>query len=124
MVDGESIDNELDTMAMWRAMRDKIYIFYKEYSEDGHVEDCRLIIAPNEVELKKSGAGTSILRFLEGTRQECYYQSPMGPLNLESDTLKIKKYETEKELLVEMHYYLYMAGNLMSEYLLKIEVKK
>lgn len=124
--DGDSVENRLDTMAVCRNIRDKVYIFYDEYQEDGSVQKCRLIISPKEVELKKTGNGTSVLRFIENTRQECRYQSPMGELMLVSDTKKmlVKKNMAKNppEILVELSYDLYMGGSLMSEYELSIRI--
>ena len=121
--DGERLESNLDSSAAYYRKADKDYIFYKEYQEDGSVLSCRLTIMDRQLELKKSGNGISILRFCLDGEQECIYQSPLGQLSLRSDTKKlcIKKNDDSLEVLLE--YSLYMSGNFMSDYELKIEVK-
>lgn len=124
-VDGERLENRIDTTAVYHKIRDKIYLFYDEYQEDGSVQSCRLTITSKEVELKKTGNGISILRFRENTRQECRYQSPMGELSLIADTHRLQLSCSEEErphIQVELEYSLYMGASKMSDYQLKIKI--
>lgn len=123
--EGERLENQMDTMAAYYCIRDKIYLFYQEYQEDGSALACRLLISPEEVELKKAGNGTSLLRFRKNTRQECRYQSPMGELSLVSDTRKMNvshQVTDRPHLQVDLEYSLYMGGSLMSDYELHIRI--
>lgn len=120
--DGETIKNELNTTAKYLVRGEKHYIFYDEYQEDGTSLQCRLLITPKEAELKKSGQGVSILRFLPGTRQECHYQSPVGTLSLVSDTQRLHLTTTETGMHLNLHYTLYMNASPLSEYELNVNV--
>lgn len=123
--DGETIHNELNTMAKYQTKGNKHYIFYEEYQEDGSSLRCRLLVTPTEAELKKSGPesqGTSILRFRPGTRQECRYQSPVGALFLVSDTQTLGLTETKTGMTLDLRYTLYMNAEPLSDYELKVKV--
>ena len=68
------------------------YIFYSERTEEGAVIKNRLTISPGSVELRKTGAGNfnSVLVFDTQHNKNCIYQSPAGPMELVSDTKKIR----------------------------------
>lgn len=123
--DGETIVNELNTMAKYTVRGQKHYIFYDEYQEDGSCLSCRLLVTREEAELKKSGprtTGASILRFRPGTRQECHYQSPVGTLSLISDTQKFQLDMTEQGMSLKLRYTLYMNAEELSRYDLSVHI--
>ncbi|MDO5145566.1 MAG: DUF1934 domain-containing protein [Eubacteriales bacterium] len=96
------------------------YVFYSEHTEEGLVLKNRLTITPEKVELRKTGNGSSILLFRQGSTESCRYQSPAGMLNLTSDTKKIKFRCGEQDFHLTLKYSFYMTGLLMSDYHLTV----
>lgn len=120
---GEKDTSEVATNAEYFQKSDKHYLFYSEYTEEGIVWKNRLTIGHDYVELKKTGNGTSLLLFREGHSEQCFYQSPAGPLELTSDTRKIRlRCERDKLELILM-YSFYMNGMLMSDYQLTVRAE-
>lgn len=99
------------------------YIFYSEYTEEGFTWKNRLTIAPDYVELKKTGSGNSTLIFRERHVEKCKYQSPAGPMELVSDTKHISLETTESALKLTLQYSLYMNGLSMSDYHLTVKAE-
>lgn len=117
---GEEEVTEIATTADYFHRAGKHYIFYEERTEEGHIIKNRLTIDPDRVELKKSGAGESLLRFRFGHSQPCRYHSPAGPLELMSDTKRIDFHRDKKGIRLHLDYSFYAAGMLMSEYRLTV----
>lgn len=96
------------------------YIFYTEYTEEGHAIKNRLTITREEAELRKTGNGGSVLTFRQGHAVPCHYRSPAGLLELVSDTKKIEFHCGRSGLKLILDYSFYMAGALMSDYHLTV----
>lgn len=120
---GEKDTSEVVTTADYFHKDSKHYLFYSEYTEEGVVWKNRLTIAQDHVELKKTGPGTSLLLFREGCSEPCFYQSPAGPMELVSDTRKIRLHAEENILQLTLMYSLYMNGMRMSDYHLTVKAE-
>ncbi len=116
--------SEITSPAKYVNKDGKRYLFYKEYAEDGSHQQVRLTVEGNDVILKKSGMGNSLLHFRKGTMMPCHYQSPVGAMELVSRTKKIRLKEGEHSLTLEMEYALYMHDQHMSDYVLEIHWKE
>lgn len=120
---GQEDVNEVATTGDYFKKGNKHYVFYKEYQEDGSMTSNRLTVEPGFAQLKKTGAGNSELNFREGHSEPCIYQSAVGPMDLVSNTRKIKILEKENQMRFMLFYSLYMGGSIMSEYELKVECR-
>lgn len=120
---GEKDTSEVVTTADYFHKDGKHYLFYSEYTEKRVVWKNRLTIAQDHVELKKTGPGTSLLLFREGCSEPCFYQSPAGPMELVSDTKKIRLHAEENILQLTLMYSLYMNGMRMSDYHLTVKAE-
>ena len=120
---GEKDTSEIVTTADYFQKGGKHYLFYSEYTEEGIIWKNRLTIADDHVKLKKTGPGTSLLLFREGHSEKCFYQSPAGPMELVSDTRKIRLHREEDILKLTLMYSLYMNGMLMSDYHLIVKAE-
>lgn len=121
---GEKDTSELITTADYFEKGEKIYIFYGEYTEERLRIQNRLTVAPDYVELKKNGNGPSVLLFRKGKKERCSYQSPMGAMELLSDTRKIAVTTREDYFCLELKYALFMGGQFMSDYELRVTARK
>ena len=121
---GQKDRSEICTMADCYEKNGTCYLFYSEYTEEGLVLKNRLTIAPDFVELRKTGHGISVLTFKKGERNSCTYQSPVGPMIMESETGKIRFRSGEKELRLDLEYTLYMGGAPVSDYSLRVSARK
>lgn len=101
------------------------YIFYSERTEEGAVIKNRLTISPGNVELRKTGAGNfnSVLVFDTEHNKNCLYQSPAGPMELVSDTKKIRVLHGDAHFKLQLKYSLIMNGMLVSDYDLTVLAK-
>ena len=101
------------------------YIFYSERTEEGAVIKNRLTISPGSVELRKTGAGNfnSVLVFDTQHNKNCIYQSPAGPMELVSDTKKIRVLHGDAHFKLQLKYSLIMNGMLVSDYDLTVLAK-
>lgn len=99
------------------------YLFYTEYTEDGQLQKNRLTIAPEYIELKKTGDATSVLTFREGVKKPCIYQTPAGPMEFISDTRRINLRESEDTLTLRMEYSLLLNGELVSDHRLTVDAR-
>lgn len=120
---GEKDTSEIVTTADYFQKGEKHYLFYSEYTEDKQIWKNRLTITPDYVELKKTGSGTSLLMFRESKSEKCLYQSPAGPMELVSDTRKIRFHTEKDSLKLTLMYALYMNGMHMSDYHLTIQAR-
>ena len=101
------------------------YIFYSERTEEGAIIKNRLTISPDSVELRKTGAGSfnSVLVFDTQHNKNCIYQSPAGPMELVSDTKKIRVLHGDAHFKLQLKYSLIMNGMLVSDYDLTVLAK-
>ena len=99
------------------------YLFYTERTEEGVSVKNRLTVAPDYVELRKSGMGDSILKFREGRAEQCRYQSPAGPMEMVSTTQKIQISHRNGCFKLSMVYALHMNDVLVSDYHLSAEAR-
>ena len=120
---GEKDTSEIVTTADYFQKGGKHYLFYSEYTEEGIIWKNRLTIADDHVELKKTGPGTSLLLFREGHSEKCFYQSPAGPMELVSDTKKIRVLHGDAHFKLQLKYSLIMNGMLVSDYDLTVLAK-
>ncbi|OUQ68569.1 hypothetical protein B5E53_06130 [Eubacterium sp. An11] len=120
---GQEETSEIVTFADYFTKNGKHYIFYSETTEEGQTFRNRLTISPDVVELKKSGGGDSLLRFREGHSEACVYQSPAGPMEMVSDTKRVKIHAKDDLFRLTLEYAFYMSGMLVSEYHLTVEVR-
>lgn len=120
---GQKDSSEVFTIGDYYYKNGKHYLFYTEYTEDKLSIGNRLTIAPEYVELKKTGNGTSLLVFREGHAEKCCYRSPAGPMELVSDTKKISFLKKEDKLKLVLEYSFYMNGTLMSDYHLTVKAE-
>ena len=118
---GQQDVNEVTTPARYVCRDGKRYLFYREYAESGASQQVRLTISEGEVCLKKSGMGHTELTFCKGSKRPCHYQSPVGPMELVSQTRKIRLRESEHHMNLKMEYSLYMHEQILSDYALDIE---
>ncbi|MDD7114981.1 MAG: DUF1934 domain-containing protein [Lachnospiraceae bacterium] len=118
---GEKDTSEIVTTADYYLKGGKHYLFYSEYTEERQIWKNRLTIDHDHVELKKTGPGNSQLLFREGQSEKCFYQSPVGPMELVSDTKKIQFHCEKDSLKLTLIYSLYMNGMLMSDYHLTVK---
>lgn len=120
---GQEDISEITTTADYYEKDGKHYLFYQEYTEDHHKIKNRLTIASSHVELRKTGAGDSILVFRKGAMEPCRYQSPVGPMELMSDTRQIILHRHSEYLELHLEYTLSMNGNAMSDYRLTVRAE-
>lgn len=101
------------------------YIFYEERTEEGYVIKNRLTVSPGLAQLRKKGTGMqeSVLTFNEEHAQPCLYHSPAGPMELVSDTRKIRVRKRDDLLKVVLEYSLIMGGTPVSDYHLTLEAR-
>lgn len=99
------------------------YLFYSEFTENKEEVKNRLTITPDHVELKKSGKGVSLLKFDRMHAQPCLYQSVAGPMELVSDTKKIKITHGHTFLKMVLVYSFSMNGQPVSDYHLTMEAR-
>ena len=94
-------------------------------TEGGAVIKNRLTISPGNVELRKTGAGNfnSVLVFDTEHNKNCLYQSPAGPMELVSDTKKIRVLHGDAHFKLQLKYSLIMNGMLVSDYDLTVLAK-
>ena len=85
----------------------------------------RLTISSGSVELRKTGAGNfnSVLVFDTQHNKNCIYQSPAGPMELVSDTKKIRVLHGDAHFKLQLKYSLIMNGMLVSDYDLTVLAK-
>lgn len=117
---GQEDRSEVTTKAHYIIKDGKRNLYYKEYMEGGASQQVRLIIDDQQVILKKSGMGQSILQFKKGAPMPCHYMSPAGPMEMVSKTKKIRVRENEEALLLNLEYSLFMHDQLVSDYELEI----
>lgn len=120
---GQEDASEVITTAEYYGKGHVRYLFYSEYTEEHQVIRNRLTIAPDYIELKKRGNGSSVLTFREGRMEPCTYQSPAGSMELVSDTRRIDIKEREDDLILHLEYSLIMNGSLMSDYKLTVKAE-
>lgn len=120
---GQEDVSEITTTADYYEKNGKHYLFYNEYTEDHHKIKNRLTIAPSHVELRKTGGGDSILTFRKGALEPCCYQSPVGPMELLSDTRQIILHHHPEYLELHLEYTLSMNGTAMSDYRLTVRAE-
>ncbi len=118
---GEEEITEVVTTADYFHKEGTHYLFYSEITEEGYTVKNRLTIAPDIVELKKNGAGDSLLRFRSGAPEDCRYHSPAGMLLLVSDTKRMEMRLDQQGLLLQLEYSFYMSGMQVSDYRLTVE---
>ena len=89
------------------------------------LKTARLTISPGNVELRKTGAGNfnSVLVFDTEHNKNCLYQSPAGPMELVSDTKKIRVLHGDAHFKLQLKYSLIMNGMLVSDYDLTVLAK-
>ena len=120
---GQEDVSEVITTADYYEKGHRRFLFYSEYTEDHQIIKNRLTIDPDYVELKKTGAGSSLLTFRKGRLEHCWYQSPVGPMELISDTRHIDVKCDEDNLTLYLVYSLIMNGSLMSDYKLTVKAE-
>lgn len=113
----------LETEGKYIYKEDTHYLFYSERAEGGCEIKNRLTVTPETVELRKSGGGGSVLTFCEAHAQACLYQSPAGPMELVSDTKKIRKRLAPDHFELVLDYALLMGGAPVSDYHLTVRAK-
>ena len=102
--------------------KDVHYIFYTEYGEGGEETRNRLTFRQGQVELRKQGAGRSLLAFETGRKRDCHYHTVVGPMRLVSDTRRIHWEEETGRRRLHMEYSLLMNDQLMSDNVLVLEM--
>ena len=120
---GQEDVSEVITVADYYEKGRKRFLFYSEYTEDHQIIKNRLTMDPDYVELKKTGNGSSLLTFRQGRLEHCWYQSPVGPMELTSDTRLIDLKISEDNLSLHLVYSLIMNGTLMSDYKLTVKAE-
>ena len=102
-----------------------ITFFIQSGQKKGRSLKTRLTISPGNVELRKTGAGNfnSVLVFDTEHNKNCLYQSPAGPMELVSDTKKIRVLHGDAHFKLQLKYSLIMNGMLVSDYDLTVLAK-
>lgn len=118
---GEEEITEITTIADYFHKDGVHYLFYSEITEEGYTVKNRLTVAPDTVELKKTGAGDSFLRFRTGHSEDCRYHSPAGMLLLVSDTKRLEMRRNRNGLALRLEYSFYMSGMRVSDYRLTVD---
>lgn len=93
----------------------KHYILYEEKPEDGgDIVNNRIKFHDGCLEMKKSGAVSSVLKFLTGERTASLYRTGAGAVTMEVDTKDIVIAESDKLLQVKVRYDLHINGQFVS----------
>ena len=124
---GQEDVSEVTTMGQYHEKGGRRYLFYSEYTEEGQIIKNRLTIDPEYVELRKTGQGESaspsVLTFRLGQMVPCRYLTPMGYMELTSDTREIALKTREDSLILNLQYSLILHGSLMADYRLTIRAE-
>lgn len=118
---GQEDISEITTIADYFEKDGKQYIFYSEHTEEGKILKNRFTVSATQAELKKTGNGSSLLKFHLGHSEPCTYQSPAGLLEMISDTKRMDIHVGKKSFQILLEYSFYMSGMLMSNYHLTVE---
>ena len=114
---------ELITTGAYYNKNGKHYILYEESDMEDGLTKNRIKIAPNKIELVKSGATNAQMIFEEGKTNMTYYDTVMGSLLLgvTADSIHIR--EEERRIRAIVRYSLEINYNHISDCEITIDVK-
>lgn len=114
---------ELITTGAYYNKNGKHYILYEEADMEDGLTKNRIKIAPNKIEMVKSGATNAQMIFEEGKTNMTYYDTVMGSLLLgvTADSIHIR--EEERRIQAIVRYSLEINYNHISDCEITIDVK-
>ena len=102
----------------------KHYVLYEEQPEDaGELIKNRIKLQEECIEIKKSGAVSSVLKLVAGERTASLYRTGAGAVTMEVDTKDIAVTEVEGLLQAKVCYELHINGQFVSNCEVDVKVQ-
>lgn len=114
---------ELITMGDYYNKNEKHYILFEEIDPEAGTTKNRIKIAPNKVEVVKTGATNAQMIFEEGKTNLTYYDTAMGSLLMGVTTDYIKTQEEDSRIKTKVRYSLEVNYSHISDCEITIDVK-
>lgn len=115
---------ELITAGNYYNQNGKHYIFYDEADREDGLTKNRIKIAPDKIEVVKSGAANAQMIFEEGKTNLTYYDTAIGNLFLGVTTDSIRVKEEQERISARIRYSLEINYHHISNCEIVIDVKE